>query len=105
MYWREIGYLCKKKTILDEMRRPKKGLEKKEVFCNKKSVRQGEFYQANAQGYKPEMMIEIRSMEYNCEEYFEIDKNIYRITRTYDRGEIMELTLTSLVNENGKENT
>lgn len=103
MYWREIGYLCKESITLDKMNRPKKVLSEKEVFCNKKSVRQSEFYQANIQGYKPELMIEIRSLEYNKATHFKIDGIIYRIIRTYDRGEITELTLISMVNENGKE--
>lgn len=71
----------------------------REVFANKKSVRQSEFYQAANVGLKPELLIEVRSFEFNNDEKvrYPIGENgkVYSIIRTYDKGEITELTLSS----------
>lgn len=68
------------------------------VFANKKSVRQNEFYQAQALGLRPELMFEIRSFEYTGEEKLEFDDHEYSIIRTYDRGETIELICQGAVN-------
>ena len=102
MYWRDIGNLVAEKTILDSLRRPMKEFVSREVFCNKKSVRQSEFYQANAQGFKPELMLEVRSDDYEGEEYIDYGGKRYRIIRSYDKnGEITELVCVSMVSGNG----
>jgi hypothetical protein len=104
MYWRDFGYLCKEKTELDRFRKPHKEYEETPVYCNKKSVRQSEFYQAQAQGYKPEAVFEIRAFEFNGATHFrhaaanDPGGKLYRIIRTYERGgDIMELTCTAIV--------
>jgi SPP1 family predicted phage head-tail adaptor len=72
-----------------------------EVFANKKSVRQSEFYQASIAGLKPELVFEIRSFEYNNDKKLRYPSGdtgiVYDIIRTYDRGEIIELTVSSFV--------
>ena len=57
MYWRDIAYLCKETETLDKFNRPQKsGFSKREIICNVKGVKRTEFYQAQAAGYKPEML-------------------------------------------------
>jgi phage head-tail adaptor, putative, SPP1 family len=64
----------------------------REVFANKKSVRQSEFYQAIAAGLKPEIVFEVREQEYHDEKKARYGETDYHIIRTYSRnGEIMEL--------------
>lgn len=71
----------------------------RQVFANKKSVRQTEFYQAHATGLKPELMFVVRSIEYNQEPKLSYEGKEYTIIRSYDKnGEITELVCTSLVN-------
>lgn len=70
----------------------------REVYANRKSIRQSEFYQAMATGLKPEIMFEIRSVEYKGETKLEYAGKDYTIIRTYDKGEIMELVCQGLVN-------
>lgn len=102
MLWRDVGLLCTEEIKLDSLKKPYKVLVKREIFCNKKSVRQNEFYQAQAQGYRPEIMFEIRSSAYDGESYFEYNGKQYRIIRTFDKnGEIMELICNALVAGNG----
>ena len=66
-----------------------------QVFVNKKSVRQSENYQAAAVGLKPELMFEIKSIEFDNQERLKYNDKIYEITRVYDRGEVTELIVTT----------
>ena len=71
----------------------------RKVYADKQSVRQSEFYQGASTGLKPELMFEIRSIEFNNDEKvrFPAGENgrEYAIVRTYDKGETTELTVTS----------
>ena len=68
--------------------------QREEVFCNEKSVRVNQFYQAHAQWYKVELILELRQVDYNGEEYIIYDKVKYKIFRTYKKNrEFIELTL------------
>lgn len=73
---------------------------KRQVFANKKSIRQTEFYQAAMAGLQPEIMFEIRTSEYLGEQKLSFDGKAYNIIRSYDKnGEITELVCSGLVNE------
>lgn len=62
------------------------------VFCNKKSVRQSEFYQALSSGMKPEIMFEVQAIEYNDEPKLLFGETTYYVTRTFSKnGERTEL--------------
>jgi len=103
MLWREIGYLCIEEEKLDDLRKPYKDFAKREVFCNEKGIKRNEFYQAQAQGYKPELCVEISESEYNREGHFEYKGVMYRILRTYPvKGEKLEMICTALVVQNGQ---
>jgi SPP1 family predicted phage head-tail adaptor len=68
------------------------------VFANKKSVRQSEFYQALATGLKPEIMFEVRSLEYTGQENLIYNLKEYVIIRTHSKNdEITELVCSGLV--------
>ena len=100
MLFRDIGYLCKEVEKLDDLRKPYKVYEKQEVFVNEKGVKRQEFYQASAQGYRPELCVELRAAEYNRESHFEYDDVMYRIIRTYPtKNECIELICQSLVSD------
>ena len=71
-----------------------------QVFANKKSVKQSEFYQAAVAGLKPELVFEVNSFEFDNHDkvrYPATDGKEYQIIRVYDRGEITELTVSSRV--------
>lgn len=80
---------------------PVQSMVYREVFANKKSVRQSEFYQASIAGLKPELIFEIRSFVYNNDKKLRYPSGengkVYDIIRTYDRGEIIELTVSSFI--------
>ena len=72
---------------------------KREVFTDKKSIRQNEFYQAAATGLRPELMFIIRSIEYEQEPKLEYNSKMYNIIRAYDKdSELTELVCQGLVN-------
>ena len=72
--------------------------KKTEVFANKKSIRQSEFYQSAATGLRPEIMFEVWSEEYSTQPKLRYDNKLYIIIRAYDKGEITELVCQGLVN-------
>lgn len=69
----------------------------REVFANKKSVKQSEFYQAANVGLKPELVFEVHSFEFNNDEKVKYNGKEYSIVRVYENGDITELTVTSHV--------
>ena len=102
MYWKDIGYLCEEKEKLDSLRKPHKVYKKRLVSCNNKGVKRSEFYQAQAQGYRPELCVEIKEADYKHETHFEFKGRMYRVIRDYPvKNECIELICQSLVVENG----
>lgn len=63
-----------------------------DIFANKLPVKSSEFYQASQAGYLITLTIEIRSIDYQGEESLIFEGNPYRIVRTYDKGEFIELS-------------
>lgn len=76
---------------------------KREVFANKKSVRASEFYQAQATGLKPEIMFEIKTVEYLDERKLVYNNRTYNIIRAYDKnGETVELICEGITGQHVK---
>lgn len=67
----------------------------REVFCGLRSVTRSEFYQANATGYKPELVFILADYyDYNGETLVDYDGQRYRVIRTYRTGQALELVVT-----------
>jgi head-tail adaptor len=67
-------------------------LIKTEVYANKKSVRQSEFYQALASGVRPEIVFEVLAEEYTDQPQLSYEDTTYYIIRTFTKtGEKLEL--------------
>lgn len=65
-----------------------------EIFCNEKSVKSSEFYQAQAVGLRAEIVLEVWAEEYNKEKYVKYENEEYEVLRTYrTSSEKIELTL------------
>lgn len=70
-----------------------------EIFGKEKSIKQSEFYQAQASGFKPELKFEINSFEYNDEKYVRYNNKEYRVIRTYKVSlDKIEITLEGDIN-------
>lgn len=71
----------------------------REIFADKQSIRQSEFYQAAATGLRPELMFIVRTIDYNQEPKLKYNDKEYTIIRTYDKdGELTELICQGVVN-------
>ncbi len=94
--WTEIIELGKvtETTIHGEV---VQSIEYKTVYANKKSVKYSEFYQAAMAGLKPELVFEINSFEYDNEDKVRYNDKEYAIIRTYEKGEVIELTVSSFI--------
>lgn len=76
---------------------PVQSFQWREVYANKKSIRQSEFYQAGSVGLKPELMFEVYTFEYDNDEKVKYNNKEYFIIRAYEKGEFTELTVSSHV--------
>ena len=98
MMWRDVVQLVRLDYLNDEYGDQQYIRLPITVFANKKSVRQSEFYQALATGLKPEIMFEVRSLEYTGQENLIHNFKEYVIIRTYSKNdEITELVCSGLV--------
>lgn len=100
MFWREVGFLCVEEEKLDKFNKPYKTYAEKMVFCNSKGVKRSEFYQAQAQGYRPELCVEVKEIDYEKETHFKYEGTMYRIIRTYPvHDEALEIVCQALVSD------
>lgn len=76
---------------LDALRQEIEVPSEREVFANKRSVSQSEFFNAGQSGLKPQYLFEIRLSEYAGEDQLIFNGTLYSIYRTYEKGENVEL--------------
>lgn len=88
MMWRDVVELLTEVTEANQYNEQVVvSTEYREVFANKKSVRQSEFYQALATGLKPEVVYEIRYEEYRQELKLRADGTVFHIIRTFSKND------------------
>ena len=100
MMWRDVIELVAVTTSINDIGDtvPVKSLV--QVFANKKSIRQSEFYQAFSAGLKPELMFEVRTIEYSGQSHLNFSGKEYVVIRTYSSNdEITELVCTGMVSK------
>jgi SPP1 family predicted phage head-tail adaptor len=61
------------------------------VLANKLPVRSSEYYAASQAGYLIEKTFEINSIEYDGQEDLRFENEVYRIVRTYEKDDFIEL--------------
>lgn len=99
MLFREVINLISITIVENDMGDQIETLVKRQVFADKKGVRQNEFYQAQATGLRPELMFVVRNIEYEQEPKLEYNSKMFTIIRVYDKdGELTELVCQGLVN-------
>lgn len=69
----------------------------REIYANKKFVRQSEKYQAAMAGLKPELMFEVNDLDFENDERVRFNGKIYEITRTGGKDYIVELVVSAMV--------
>ena len=99
MLFKEVIKLISITTTENELGDTIEVSTERQVFADKQSVRQSEFYQAAATGLRPELMFVVRTIEYNGETRLKYNGKEYSIIRTYDKdGELTELVCQGVVN-------
>ena len=92
MFFREIVDLIAITRTQDSYGASVEAETLKQVFADKKSIRQSEFYQAMNIGFRPEIMFVIREIDYNDEDELQYNSKKYDIIRTHSTdGELIEL--------------
>ena len=68
------------------------------VFCNKRSISQGEYYKAQQAGKQVEAKVEVHCIDYAGEVLVEFEGKRYSVLKTYEPpdSDVIELTLTDL---------
>lgn len=95
----DILILIQQTQGVDEYGDPSIAETRRTVFCRKASIGQTEFYQAHANGLKPEVKLVLADyLDYNDEQLVEYDGQLYRVLRTYRTGLEMELVCYREVN-------
>ncbi len=98
MLWNDVAKLISTTETVDDIGDTILTATEREVFVNKKSIRQSEYYQALSVGLKPELMLEVRSIDYADEKDIEYNNKNYNITRVYTKnGEITELICKAVI--------
>ena len=80
-----VATLISERIDFDELGNEKIITAEKQIFCNKKSVNQSEFFKACEAGLKPQLMILIFAVDYNNENKVKVDDKVYYIYRTYQK--------------------
>ncbi len=100
MLYRDVIKLISITTTENDMGDTIEVQDERQVFADKQSIRQSEFYQAAATGLRPELMFVVRSIDYNDEKKLKYNGKEYTIIRTYDKdGELTELICQGTVNK------
>jgi len=98
MMWRDVVDLLTVTININGLGDPVETKSARQVYVNKKDIRQSEFYQAQATGLRPELMFEVRSIEYHGEPILRFANKEYTIIRTHSKNhEITELICQGLV--------
>lgn len=91
-----VATLVSERIDFDELGNEKIITAEKQIFCNKKSVNQSEFFKASEAGLKPQLMILVFAVDYNGENKIKVDDKVYYIYRTYQKNkDKLELYLST----------
>ncbi|WP_363549554.1 hypothetical protein [Caldifermentibacillus hisashii] len=74
---------------------------KEPILANKLSIRSNEYWQSQQAGIELSLTFEIHAFEYNGEEKLLFKEQEYKIERTYEKGELIELICSRRSNDHG----
>ena len=101
--WSDICELATLSIIVNDNGVEEKSFTRNEVFCKEKSVTSDEFYKSCQEGNEIKIVIVVKQVDYNKEDYVFYDNELYKVKRKYKPNkEDIELHLIAykgLVNE------
>ncbi|MDM5333432.1 phage head closure protein [Ureibacillus composti] len=89
--FKEVVKLISTSFTVDELFQEVEAKTEREVFADKRSASQSEFFNAGQIGLKPQYVFTIRLSEYADETELVYNGKTYSIYRTYEKGENIEL--------------
>lgn len=100
MYFKDVITLNTEVITINEYGHTVKSLTTRNVFADKMSIGQNEFYQAQATNLRPDIKFMMRSIDYNSELSFAYNGVNYNVLRTYSKDdEFIEVTGQSLASK------
>jgi len=90
-YFKDVIKLVSVEIAKDELRQEIQSKTEREVFANKRSVSQSEFFNAGLGGMKAQYAFDIRLVDYEGENSLIFNEREYSIYRTFEKGENIEL--------------
>lgn len=81
--WCDTCELATLKTNVNENGVEEKTFVKNEVFCNEKSVTSDEFFKSCMEGNEIKVVLEVKQVDYNKENYVYYDDMLYKVKRKY----------------------
>ena len=80
-----IAYLLGKTITMNRLKQEVEVDTRTEIFAQKESISQSEFYKGGEAGLKPDFRLITSIIDYNGEREVELDGKKYGIYRTYER--------------------
>lgn len=80
-----IAYLLGKTITMNQLKQEVEVDTRTEIFAQKESISQSEFYKGGEAGLKPDFRLITAIIDYNGEREVELDGKKYGIYRTYER--------------------
>lgn len=80
-----IAYLLGKTITMNQLKQEVEVDTRTEIFAQKESISQSEFYKGGEAGLKPDFRLITAIIDYNGEREVELDDKKYGIYRTYER--------------------
>lgn len=91
MLYKDILDLIAIEVYKDQLQQEKKREIKRQVYCDKKSLSQTEFFLAGQQGLIAQHVFIVRLADYNGESIVMYNSIKYNVYRVYEKGEFIEL--------------
>ena len=82
-----IAYLLGKTITMNQLKQEVEVDTRTEIFAQKESISQSEFYKGGEAGLKPDFRLITAIIDYNGEREVELDGKKYGIYRTYERNQ------------------
>lgn len=82
-----IAYLLGKAITMNQLKQEVEVDTRTEIFAQKESISQSEFYKGGEAGLKPDFRLITAIIDYNGEREVELDGKKYGIYRTYERNQ------------------
>lgn len=83
--WDDVIELAELTIIVNDNGIEEPLLNKREVFCNEKSVTLNEYYKSSQNGNEIKIVFEVKQVDYSKEQFVIFEEKTYKIVRIYKK--------------------